>query len=142
MDKFSVILNGIDWVFAGVILIGGRYWGSKYFRLSKIDSLNFLGFATAFAIIYLGIIYWVSGIDKNQVADLFITYLVTTSFYELIAQRIFEFIEGLLGKKKEPTPIKEAVEKYEQATGEKVDISKFPPSATVPGPGDNKDSKL
>jgi len=132
MDKFSVILNSIDWVFAGVILIGGRYWGSKYFRLSKIDSLNFLGFATAFAVIYLGIIYWVSGIDKNQVANLFITYLVTTSFYELIAQRIFEWVEGLLGKKKPETPVAEAVAKYEQATGEKVDISKFPPTSEVP----------
>lgn len=133
MDKFSVILNSIDWVFAGVILIGGRYWGSKYFRMSKSDSLNFLGFATAFAVIYLGIIYWVSGIGKNQVANLFITYLVTTSFDELIAQRIFEWIEGMLGKKKPETPLKDAVDKYEQATGEKVDISKFPNSATVPG---------
>lgn len=120
MDKFTVILNGIDWVFAGVILIGGRYWGSKYFRLSKSDSLNFLGFATAFAVIYLGIIYWVSGIDKNRVADLFITYLVTTSFYELIAQRVFEWVESLLGKKKTAT-VAEAVEKYEVATGEKVE---------------------
>ena len=119
MDKFEVILNSIDWVFAGVILIGGRYWGSKYFRISKIDSLNFLSFATAFAVIYLTIIYFTQGISKNQVANLFITYLVTTSFYELIAQRIFEWIEKLLGKKKE-TPVTEAVAKYEAATGETV----------------------
>jgi len=127
MDKFSIILNSIDWVFAGVILIGGRYWGSKYFRLSKQDSLNFLGFATAFAIIYLSIIYFTKGIDKNQIANLFITYLVTTSFYELIAQRIFEKIEGWLGKKKTVT-VTEAVEKYEAATGEKVE-PKIPYSA-------------
>lgn len=124
MDKFKVILDSIDWVFAGVILIGGRYWGTKYFRLSKRDSLNFLGFATAFSIIYLTIIYFTQGIGKNQVANLFITYLVVTSFYELIAQRIFEWIEGLFGKKKE-TPLVEAVAKYEEATGEKVtDIKK------------------
>lgn len=124
MDKFKVILDSIDWVFAGVILIGGRYWGTKYFRLSKRDSLNFLGFATAFSIIYLTIIYFTQGIGKNQVANLFITYLVVTSFYELIAQRIFEWIEGLFGKKKE-TPLTEAVAKYEQATGETVtDIKK------------------
>jgi len=92
MDKFSVILNSIDWVFAGVILLGGRYWGSKYFRLSKRDSLNFLSFATAFAIIYLAIIYFTQGITGNQVANLFITYLVVTSFYELIAQQIFAMI--------------------------------------------------
>lgn len=119
MDKFNLILNSIDWVFAGVILVGGRYWGTKYFRLSKRDSLNFLGFATAFSIIYLAIIYFTKGIGKNQVANLFITYLIVTSFYELLAQRIFEWIEGLFGKKKE-TPLPEAVAKYEAATGETV----------------------
>ena len=119
MEKFNIILNSIDWVFAGVILVGGRYWGSKYFRLSKQDSLNFLGFATAFALIYLGIIYFTKGINSAQVANLFITYLVTTSFYELIAQRVFELIEGWFGKKKE-TPVKEAIQTYEKATGETV----------------------
>lgn len=119
MEKFTLILNSIDWVFAGVILLGGRYWGSKFFRLSKSESLNFLGFATAFATIYLTIIYFTEGIGKNQIANLFITYLVVTSFYELIAQRIFEKVETLWVKKKE-TPVAEAVEKYEQATGEKV----------------------
>jgi len=120
MDKFTIILNSIDWVFAAVILIGGRYFGSKYFRLSKSDSLNFLGFATTFAVIYLGIIYATSGIGKSQVANLFITYLVVTSFYELIAQKVFEWIEGKAGKKKPDTPLNEAVQKYEDATGEKV----------------------
>lgn len=119
MDKFTIILNSIDWVFAAVILLGGRYWGSKYFRLSKIESLNFLGFATAFAIVYLVIIYFTRGITSNQVANLFITYLVVTSFYELIAQRAFEWIEGLLGKKKTATT-EEAVTTYEKVTGEKV----------------------
>lgn len=119
MEKFTLILNSIDWVFAGVILLGGRYWGSKYFRLSKIESINFLGFATAFGVIYLTIIYFTEGISSNQVANLFITYLVVTSFYELIAQKIFEKVEGLIIKKKE-TPVEEAIEKYEQATGEKV----------------------
>lgn len=119
MNKFEIILNSIDWVFAGVILIGGRYWGTKYFRLSKRDSLNFLGFATAFSIIYLTIIYFTQGISSNQVANLFITYLVVTSFYELIAQKVFEWIEGLFGKKKE-TPVSEVVAKYEAVTGEKV----------------------
>lgn len=119
MDKFKVILDSIDWIFALVILIGGRYWGTKYFRLSKNGALNFLGFATAFAVIYLGIIYFAQGITKNQIVNLFITYLVVTSFYELIAERVFEWIEGLFGKKKE-TPLVEAVEKYEAATGEKV----------------------
>jgi len=122
MDKFTIILNSIDWIFASIILIGGRYFGSKYIRLSKSDSLNFLGFATMFAIIYLVIIYFTSGIAKNDIANLFITYLMVTSFYELIAQRIFEMIENLplFGKKKD-TPLPEAVAKYEAATGEKVD---------------------
>lgn len=119
MDKFTMILNSIDWVFAAVILIGGRYFGSKYFRLSKRESLNFLGFATCFAVIYLGIIYWAEGIGKNQVVNLFITYLIVTSFYELIAEKIFDWVESKLGKKKIVTT-KEAVEKYEVATGETV----------------------
>lgn len=124
MEKFELILKSIDWVFAGVILVGGRYWGSKFFRLSKVESLNFLGFATAFAVIYLSILHFTEGISRNQVANLFITYLIVTSFYELIAQKIFEKIEGLIIKKKE-TPVDVAVEKYEAATGEKVvDIPK------------------
>lgn len=119
MDKFTMLLNSIDWVFAAVILIGGRYFGSKYFRLSKRESLNFLGFATAFAVIYLAILYWTEGISKNQVTNLFITYLIVTSFYEIIAEKIFDWIEEKLGKKK-VTTAKEAVAKYEAATGETV----------------------
>ena len=119
-NKFLVILNSIDWVFAFVILIGGRYFGTKYFRLSKRDSLNFLSFATGFAIVYLAIIYFTKGIGKDQVANLFITYLVVTSFYEIIAQHVFEWIEDKFpGKKKEVTAT-EAVAKFEIATGEKV----------------------
>lgn len=128
-NKFSIILNSIDWVFAFIILVGGRYWGSKYFRLSKNVALNFLGFATAFAVVYLTIIYFTQGIAKNQVANLFITYVVVTSFYELIAQHIFEWIEGLFGKKKE-IPATEAIAKVEAVTGDKVvsdDKIKIPP---------------
>jgi len=127
MEKFSLILKSVDWVFAAVILIGGRYWGSKYFRLSKRDSVNFLGFATAFAIAYLAITYFTVGIAKDQAANLFITYLVVTSFYEIVAQRVFEMIEGFFGKEKPPTPIDEVVNKYEAVTGEKVDTSSLPP---------------
>lgn len=121
MEKFKLILDSIDWVFAAVILLGGRYFGSKYFRLVKKDSINFLAFATAFAVIYLAIIYWAEGIGKNKVVNLFITYLIVTSFYELIAQGFFEFIESKLPwMKKKETPVAEAVQKYEAATGETV----------------------
>lgn len=121
MDKFTALLNSIDWVFAGVILIGGRYFGPKYFRLTKKDSVNFLAFATAFAVMYLTIIHFTEGIPKNQIVNLFITYLIVTSFYELIAQGMFEFIESKLPwVKKKETPVAEAVKKYEDATGEKV----------------------
>jgi hypothetical protein len=87
--------------------------------LSKREALNFLGFATAFGVLYLAIIYFTQGISKNQVANLFITYLVVTSFYELIAQKLFEWIEGLFGKKKE-VPAAEAIAKFEEVTGDKV----------------------
>lgn len=121
MEKFELLLKSIDWVFAGVILIGGRYFGSKYFRLSKKDSINFLAFATSFAVLYLTIIHLTEGIYKNQVVNLFITYLIVTSFYELIAQGLFELVEKRLPwVKKKETSTKEAVEKYEEATGETV----------------------
>lgn len=119
MEKFTLILNSVDWIFAAVILIGGRYWGTKYFRLSTKEALNFLGFATAFAVIYLAIKYFTVGIGRNEVSNLFITYLVVTSFYELLAQHAFDWIEKKLGKRKE-TPLPEAVAKYEAATGETV----------------------
>ncbi|MBC7947755.1 MAG: hypothetical protein H7Y42_07735 [Chitinophagaceae bacterium] len=120
MEKFYLILNSIDWLFAGIILIGGRYWGQKYFRLSKKDSLNFLAFASGFGLIYLAIKYYTAGISKSEIANLFITYLVVTSFYELIAESVFEWVEKKFGKKKKETPLPEAVAKYEAATGEKV----------------------
>lgn len=95
MDKFLMLIKSIDWIFAGIILIGGRYWGSKYFSISKNKAVNFLGFATAFGIVWLIILYYTVGIAKAQVANLFITFLIVTSFYEILAQRIFEAIENL-----------------------------------------------
>ncbi len=108
MDKFLWIIKSIDWVFAGIILIGGRYWGGKFFRISKTDALNFLGFATAFGVLWLVIQYFTVGIPKEAVGNLFITYLVTTSFYEVLAKRLFEWIEDKLPgykKSEEPTTV-------------------------------------
>ncbi len=93
MDKFLLVIKSIDWVFAGIILIGGRYWGGKYFKLSKVAAVNFLGFATAFGLIWLVIKYYTVGIAKSEVGNLFITYLVSTSFYEVLAKYLFEQIE-------------------------------------------------
>lgn len=139
MDKIEMIIKSIDWIFATVLLLGGRYFGTKYFRLSKFEALNFLFFASAFGIFYLGILHYTEGIPKEKIGNLFITYLVVTSFYEIIAQRVFVFIENLLGGKKE-TPIKEAVKKYELATGEKVvpDPGKIDPSALQDAAKDDK----
>lgn len=96
MEKFLMVVKSIDWVFACILLIGGRYWGSKYIKLSKVEALNFLGFATAFGAIWLVIQYFTVGIPSTAVANLFITYLVTTSFYEVLAKRLFEMIENKL----------------------------------------------
>lgn len=104
MDKFLLVIKSIDWIFAGIILIGGRYWGSKYFKLSKDTALNFLGFATAFAIVWLIIKYYTMGIAKAEIGNLFITYLFVTSFYELLAKRTFEWLENWLSKEKPPEP--------------------------------------
>lgn len=100
MEKFELILNSIDWVFAFIILVGGRYFGSKYFRMSKHDAVNFLGFATLFGGIWLAIKYYTVGIAKEEVGNLFITYLVTTSFYELMAKMALDWVDAKMGKKK------------------------------------------
>lgn len=120
MDKFSVIFDSIDWTFASVILLGGHFWGSKYIRLSKTASLNFLGFATLFGFLWVGIKYWAYGITKNDVANLFITYLVVTSLYELFIKAFLEWITKFIpGASKEITA-KEAVDTFEKVTGDKV----------------------
>lgn len=113
MDKFLEVVKSIDWIFAGIILIGGRYWGAKFFKISKAAALNFLGFATAFGIIWLIIKYYTTGIAKSEVGNLFITYLFVTSFYELLAKQLFEKIEGWIGGKKEVPTTQITIEKGE-----------------------------
>lgn len=105
MEKFLVFVNSIDWIFAGIVLVGGRYWGGKYFTISKNPSHNFLAFATVFGLLWLLIKYLTAGAFKNEWPNLFITYLFVTSFYELLAKRLFEWIEGLFpNSKKTPPP--------------------------------------
>ena len=99
MNKLLLFLNSIDWIFAAVLLIGGRYWGGKYFTITRNHSLNFLVFATAFGSIWLVIRYITIGIAKSDIENLFITYLFTTSFYELFAKKFFEMIENWMGYK-------------------------------------------
>lgn len=101
MDKLLIFFNSIDWIFCAVILIGGRYWGSKYFKISKNPALNFLAFASLFGAIWLFISYITGGLSRDQAGNLFLTYLFTTSFYELMAKKLFEVVENFFGKKKE-----------------------------------------
>lgn len=98
MNNLSTFFQSIDWIFLAVILIGGRYWGSKYFTISKNKSLNFLAFASVFAIIWLPINYQSWSLIVDHAPALFLTYLFGTSFYELIAKKLFEVIEGFFGK--------------------------------------------
>ncbi len=98
MNNLSTFFQNIDWIFLAVILIGGRYWGSKYFTISKNKSLNFLAFASVFAIIWLPINYQSWNLIVDHAPALFLTYLFGTSFYELIAKKLFEVIEGFFGK--------------------------------------------
>lgn len=128
MDKFLLVIKSIDWIFAGIILIGGRYFGSKYFRLSKREALNFLGFATAFGVIWLIIKYYTVGIPKSEIGNLFITYLFTTSFYELLAKQLFEKLDALMfkGKKGEPETV------ITVKGGEVTDIKEVKPDNGIP----------
>ena len=98
MSDLSTFLQKIDWIFLAVILIGGRYWGSKYFTVSKNKALNFLAFATVFGLIWLPINYHSWAAILEHAPALFLTYLFGTSFYELIAKKLFEVVEGFFGK--------------------------------------------
>lgn len=125
MDKFLLVIKSIDWVFAGIMLIGGRYFGNKYFRISRKDSLNFLGFATGAGIIWLIIQYYTAGIARETVGNLFITYLFTTSFYELLAKFLFEKIESVLPWFKTDQATKQTTITIEG--GQVKDITEIPP---------------
>ena len=94
-EKLLMIFTSVDWVFAGVILIGGRYWGSNFFKISGNSSVNFLVFATLFGIVFLFIKYYTIGIGKGEIVNLFITYLLVTSFYDLLAKGLFRRLEDL-----------------------------------------------
>ena len=100
MENVLDFIGRIDWIFAAVILIGGRYWGFKFFKVSKNQALNFLSFATAFGVIWILIQYLTVGIGKESVGNLFLTYLFTTSFYELLAKRLFEMVENWINPQK------------------------------------------
>ena len=98
MNNISSFITQIDWIFLAVILIGGRYWGSKYFTISKSKARNFLAFSTVFGLIWLPLNYHSWALIGEHAPALFLTYLFGTSFYELIAKKLFEVIEGLFGK--------------------------------------------
>lgn len=124
MDKLTEILNQIDWMFAAILLIGGRYWGSKYFRISKNRDLNFLAFATLFGAIWILIQKSTGQFGKDNVGSVFLTYLFTTSFYQLLAKKLFQWIEKMAGV----TPDSEAL-------NDDVDYIQYPTKADFPVAG-------
>lgn len=100
-DKLMLIFSSVDWLFGAVVLIGGRYWG-KFFKICGNSSVNFLMFATVFGLLYLLIKYFTIGIERGEIVNLFITYLVVTSFYDLLAKHLFKRVEELFLDKKAP----------------------------------------
>ena len=90
---FLQLLGSIDWIFAFVLLIGGRYWGRKYFKVCEKPDLNFLLFATIFGLIWLTIQHLMGDLSKAHAGNIFLTYLFTTSFYQILAKRLFEWVE-------------------------------------------------
>ena len=91
--ELLTFLQNIDWLFAAVMLIGSRYWGQRYFRITKNNDFNFLAFATLFGGAWL-LINKVSGtLNQSDFGNLFLTYLFTTSFYQLLAKKLFEWVE-------------------------------------------------
>ena len=80
MDNISSFITQIDWIFLSVLLIGGRYWGSKYFTISKSKSHNFLAFATVFGFVWLLINYQSWSLIKEHAPALFLTYKFGTRY--------------------------------------------------------------
>lgn len=101
--EFLELVKNIDWLFAFVILIGGRYWGSRYLKVFKKPDYNFLLFATIFGAIWIAIQKVGGKITQDHVGSLFLTYLFTTSFYQILAKRLFEWVEEKFGYK-QPEP--------------------------------------
>jgi hypothetical protein len=97
MDKLLDFFNSIDWMFAAILLIGGRYWGSKYFKVSKNKDINFLVFATLFGTAWILIQKAAGQIGKQNIAEIFSTYLFTTSFYQVLARKLFAWVEKQFG---------------------------------------------
>jgi hypothetical protein len=95
MEKLMYLLDSIDWIFGLVLLIAGRYWGGKFFKVSKHAPLNFLIFATAFGIAWVGIEF-ISG-EVIDPANILFTYLVVTSFYEILGKKLFQVVENWVG---------------------------------------------
>lgn len=123
MDKLLLFINSIDWIFAAVLLIGGRYWGTRYFRLFKNKDWNFLAFATIFGGLWILIQVISTGIQKEAISNLFITYIFVTSFYQLFARKIFILIEKWagtdtgFGDKYDPDPEEYATRSFFPAVG-------------------------
>lgn len=93
MEKLQIVLDSIDWLLCGVLIIAGRYWGRKYFKPFKAPRYNFLAFSTLAGIVYV-VLGMIDGISfAGRATNLMVTYLVATSFYELLASLIFSKIE-------------------------------------------------
>lgn len=99
MEHFDLLafFQSIDWVFAVILLIGGWQWG-KYFTFTKNGAWNFLIFSTLIGGIYLLILHIAYGIQKEEFTSIFVTYLFTTSFYELLGKALLSGIENAVSK--------------------------------------------
>lgn len=95
MEKLMYLLDSIDWIFGLVLLIAGRYWGGKFFKVSKHAPLNFLIFATIFGSVWV-FIQHLSG-EVIDPANILFTYLVVTSFYEILGKKLFQVVENWVG---------------------------------------------
>lgn len=94
MYKFQILIDSIDWLFAAVLLLAGRYWARKYFRLAKHYRYNFLLFALIGGALYI-LFRWLDGYTiVGQATNFFVTFLFVTSFYELLAKHFFEWLES------------------------------------------------
>ena len=98
MDKLLSFLQQIDWEFGAAIVIGGYFWGRKYFQPLKNPAHNFLLLATLFGFMYILLQIVIGEFKLGNLLRLFITYLVFTSLYDLFIKALLCRLENVLKK--------------------------------------------
>lgn len=94
MEKLLLFLNSIDWIFAAVLLMAGRYLSGFKWKGLKSRKAKFLVLSLVGGAIYL-LLRWIDGNDfAGQFTNFFLTFLFVNTFYSLVGRPFFEMVEA------------------------------------------------